>query len=178
MIAVKREVAACKRAGFPWSECQVRKLATSHCTNRYSARFMQKGVMRKNDTPGNVYSHRLSYFIKKCEKEATFFMASQVMRITLKAYDHQLVDQSAGKIIETVKKTGSKVSGPVPLPTKKEVVTILRAVHKYKDSREQFEQRTHKRLIDIISPSAKTVEMLSRLEMPAGVHIDIKMKNK
>ena len=83
-------------------------------------------------------------------------MASQVMRITLKAYDHQLVDQSAGKIIETVKKTGSQVSGPVPLPTKKEVVTILRAVHKYKDSREQFEQRTHKRLIDITAPSQKT----------------------
>ena len=78
-------------------------------------------------------------------------MASQVMRITLKAYDHQLVDASAKKIIETVKKNGSQVSGPVPLPTKKEVVTILRAVHKYKDSREQFEQRTHKRLIDIIS---------------------------
>ena len=77
-------------------------------------------------------------------------MASQVMRITLKAYDHQLVDASAKKIIETVKKNGSQVSGPVPLPTKKEVVTILRAVHKYKDSREQFEQRTHKRLIDII----------------------------
>ena len=84
-------------------------------------------------------------------------MASQVMRITLKAYDHQLIDQSAGKIIETVKKTGAQVSGPVPLPTKKEVVTILRAVHKYKDSREQFEQRTHKRLIDIIAPSQKTV---------------------
>ena len=77
-------------------------------------------------------------------------MASQVMRITLKAYDHQLVDASAKKIIETVKKNGSQVSGPVPLPTKKEVVTILRAVHKYKDSREQFEQRTHKRLIDIV----------------------------
>ena len=105
-------------------------------------------------------------------------MASQVMRITLKAYDHQLIDQSAAKIIETVKKTGSKVSGPVPLPTKKEVVTILRAVHKYKDSREQFEQRTHKRLIDIMSPSQKTVDALSRLEMPAGVYIDIKMKNK
>ena len=107
-------------------------------------------------------------------------MASQVMRITLKAYDHQLIDQSAGKIIETVKKTGAQVSGPVPLPTKKEVVTILRAVHKYKDSREQFEQRTHKRLIDIIapSPSQKTVDALSRLEMPAGVYIDIKMKNK
>ena len=84
-------------------------------------------------------------------------MASQVMRITLKAYDHQLVDQSAAKIVDTVKKTGSKVSGPVPMPTKKEVVTILRAVHKYKDSREQFEQRTHKRLIDIIQPSQKTV---------------------
>ena len=105
-------------------------------------------------------------------------MASQVMRITLKAYDHQLVDQSAAKIVDTVEKTGSKVSGPVPMPTKKEVVTILRAVHKYKDSREQFEQRTHKRLIDIIQPSQKTVDSLSRLEMPAGVYIDIKMKNK
>ena len=94
-------------------------------------------------------------------------MASQVMRITLKAYDHHLIDQSAGKIIDTVKKTGSKVSGPVPLPTKKEVITILRAVHKYKDSREQFEQRTHKRLIDIITPTQKTVDALSRLEMPA-----------
>ena len=103
-------------------------------------------------------------------------MASQVMRITLKAYDHQMVDQSAKKIIETVKKTGSQVSGPVP--TKKEVVTILRAVHKYKDSREQFEQRTHKRLIDIIEPSQKTRDALTRLEMPAGVYIDIKMKNK
>jgi len=105
-------------------------------------------------------------------------MASQVMRITLKAYDHQLIDASASKIIETVKKNGAIVSGPVPLPTKKEVVTILRAVHKYKDSREQFEQRTHKRLIDIITPTPKTVDALSRLEMPAGVHIDIKMKSK
>ena len=105
-------------------------------------------------------------------------MASQVMRITLKAYDHQLIDQSAGKIIETVKKTGAQVSGPVPLPTKKEGVTILRAVHKYKDSREQFEQRTHKRLIDIITPNQKTVDALQRLEMPAGVSINVKMKNK
>ena len=102
-------------------------------------------------------------------------MASQVMRITLKAYDHQLIDQSAGKIIETVKKTGAQVSGPVPLPTKKEVVTILRAVHKYKDSREQFEIRTHKRLIDILRPSNKTVEALMSLELPAGVDIEIKL---
>ena len=103
---------------------------------------------------------------------------AQVMRITLKAYDHKLVDQSAKKIVETAKRTGTEVSGPVPLPTKKEVITILRAVHKDKDSREQFEQRTHKRLIDIIAPSQKAVEALSKLEMPAGVYIDIKMKNK
>ena len=103
---------------------------------------------------------------------------AQVMRITLKAYDHKLVDQSAKKIVETAKNSGSEVSGPIPLPTKKEVVTILRAVHKYKDSREQFEQRTHKRLIDIVTPTQKAVDALSRLEMPAGVYIDIKMKNK
>ena len=105
-------------------------------------------------------------------------MASQIMRITLKAYDHKLIDQAAKQIIETVKSTGAKVSGPVPMPTKVEKVTILRAVHKYKDSREQFEQRTHKRLIDIITPTQKTIDALSRLEMPAGVYIDIKMKNK
>ena len=106
-------------------------------------------------------------------------MASQqTMRIILKAYDHQLIDMAAAKLIDTIKKTGAKVSGPVPLPTKKEVVTILRAVHKDKDSREQFEQRTHKRLIDIVTPTQKTVDALSRLEMPAGVYIDIKMKNK
>ena len=103
-------------------------------------------------------------------------MANPKIRISLKAYDHKLIDQSAAQIIETAKKTGAQISGPIPLPTKKEVVTILRAVHKYKDSREQFEQRTHKRLIDIIAPTQKTVDALSRLEMPAGVAIDIKMK--
>ena len=102
-------------------------------------------------------------------------MANQVMRIILKAYEHQLVDSSAAKIVDTVKKTGAAVSGPVPLPTKKEVVTILRAVHKYKDSREQFEQRTHKRLIDVIAPTQKTMESLQKLDMPAGVHVDLKM---
>ena len=105
-------------------------------------------------------------------------MATKVMRITLKAYDHQLIDASAAKIVDAAKKNGSKVSGPVPLPTKKEVITILRATHKYKDSREQFEQRTHKRLIDIIAPAQKTVDALSGLEMPAGVYIGIKMIDK
>lgn len=102
-------------------------------------------------------------------------MASQKIRINLKAYDHKLIDQSSALIVETAKKTGAKISGPIPLPTKKEVVTILRAVHKYKDSREQFELRTHKRLIDILMPTAKTVDALTRLDLPAGVDIRIKM---
>ena len=101
---------------------------------------------------------------------------ANVMRITLKAYDHNQIDHAAGKIIETAKKTGANVSGPVPLPTKKEVVTILRAVHKYKDSREQFEQRTHKRLIDVIQPTQKTIDALQKMDMSAGVYIDVKMK--
>ena len=100
------------------------------------------------------------------------------MRITLKAYEHQSVDRSAAEIVEAVKRTGAQVSGPVPLPTKREIVTILRAVHKYKDSREQFEQRTHKRLIDIINPNQKTIDALSTLEVPAGVDINIHMKEK
>ena len=100
---------------------------------------------------------------------------NEKIRIRLKSYDHALVDQASEKIIETAKRTGSRVSGPVPLPTEKEVVTILRAVHKYKDSREQFESRTHKRLIDVLRPSNKTVEALMGLELPAGVEIEIKL---
>ena len=104
-------------------------------------------------------------------------MAAQkeMIRIRLKAYDHQLIDQSAEKIVETAKRTGARVSGPIPLPTEKEVITILRAVHKDKDSREQFEMRTHKRLIDILRPSNKTVDALKGLELPAGVEIEIKL---
>ena len=104
-------------------------------------------------------------------------MAAQkeMIRIRLKAYDHQLIDQAAEKIVETAKRSGATVSGPIPLPTKKEVVTILRAVHKYKDSREQFERRTHKRLIDVVKPSAETVEALMSLDLPAGVEIEIKL---
>ena len=100
--------------------------------------------------------------------------AKNMIRIRLKAYDHQVIDQSAEKIVETAKRTGARVSGPIPLPTEKEVVTILRAVHKDKDSREQFELRTHKRLVDILRPSNKTVEALTGLELPAGVEIEIK----
>ena len=99
---------------------------------------------------------------------------SQKIRIKLKAYDHQLIDQSAQKIVETAERTGAKVAGPIPLPTKKEVITILRAVHKYKDSREQFEMRTHKRLIDILEPTPKTIDSLLKISLPAGVDIEIK----
>ena len=102
-------------------------------------------------------------------------MANQKIRVKLKAYDHTLIDQSAAKIVETAKRTGAKVSGPIPLPTEKEVVTILRAPHKDKDAREQFEMRTHKRLIDILSPTSKTVDSLMRLDLPAGVDIEIKL---
>ncbi|NLM61065.1 MAG: 30S ribosomal protein S10 [Clostridiales bacterium] len=98
-----------------------------------------------------------------------------MIRIRLKAYDHQLIDQAAERIVETAKRTGAKVSGPVPLPTKREIITILRAVHKHKDSREQFERRTHKRLIDIHNPAPKTVEALMSLDLPAGVEIEIKL---
>ena len=102
-------------------------------------------------------------------------MASQRIRIKLKAYDHNLIDQSAHRIVETAKRTGAEISGPVPLPTQKEIITILRATHKYKDSREQFEIRTHKRLIDILEANAKTTEALMRLDLPAGVDIEIKL---
>ena len=100
---------------------------------------------------------------------------NQKIRVRLKSYDHKLIDAAAQKIVEVAKRNGATVSGPVPLPTEKEITTILRAVHKYKDSREQFEMRTHKRLIDILRPSNKTVEALTGLELPAGVEIEIKL---
>ena len=102
-------------------------------------------------------------------------MAIQKIRIKLKSYEHTLIDQSAERIVEAAKRTGARVSGPIPLPTEKEIVTILRATHKYKDSREQFERRTHKRLIDIINASPKTVEAMSKVELPAGVEIEMKL---
>lgn len=102
-------------------------------------------------------------------------MAKEKVRIRLKAYDHRVLDQAASKIVDTVKRTGGVVSGPVPLPTDIEKITILRAVHKYKDSREQFEIRTHKRLIEIVAPNKETIDSLQRLELPSGVDIEIKL---
>lgn len=102
-------------------------------------------------------------------------MANQKIRIKLKAYEHSVIDASAARIVETAKRTGARVSGPIPLPTEKEIVTILRSPHMHKDSREQFEMRTHKRLIDILQPTQRTVESLTKLDLPVGVEIEIKL---
>ena len=108
-------------------------------------------------------------------KKQTTEVANGKIRIRLKAYDHVVLEQSAEKIVDTAKKTGAKVSGPIPLPTEKEIVTILRSPHKHKDSREQFEMRTHKRVIDILYPTQKTVDSLMKIDLPAGVDIEIKL---
>ena len=102
-------------------------------------------------------------------------MAKQKIRIRLKAYEHRVLDQSADKIVETAKRTGATVSGPIPLPTERKIYTIIRSPHKYKDSREQFEMRTHKRLVDIVNPTPKTVDALTKLDLPSGVDIEIKL---
>jgi small subunit ribosomal protein S10 len=107
--------------------------------------------------------------------EGRIIMASKKIRIRLKAYEHEILDASAEKIVETAKRTGAEISGPIPLPTERTLYTILRSPHKHKDSREQFEMRTHKRLIDILNPTAKTVDALSKLELPSGVNIEIKL---
>ncbi|MBB6451460.1 small subunit ribosomal protein S10 [Geomicrobium halophilum] len=102
-------------------------------------------------------------------------MANEKIRIRLKAYEHRILDQSSEKIVDTAKRSGANVAGPVPLPTERSVYTVIRATHKYKDSREQFEMRTHKRLIDIVSPTPQTVDALMRLDLPSGVDIEIKL---
>ena len=102
-------------------------------------------------------------------------MAKQKIRIRLKAYEHRVLDQSADKIVDTAKRTGATISGPIPLPTERTIYTVLRSPHKYKDSREQFEMRTHKRLIDIVNPTPKTVDALMKLDLPSGVDIEIKL---
>ncbi len=130
--------------------------------------------MLREETPGTVFGKQKAP-PANYHKEAMTMAVKEKIRIRIKGYDHQLVDQSAEKIVQTAKRTGARVSGPVPLPTEKQIITILRAVHKYKDSREQFEMRTHKRLIDILKPSNKTVESLMGLELPSGVDIEIKL---
>jgi small subunit ribosomal protein S10 len=131
-----------------------------------------------NRTPGCVYNFLPNKIILRREiymaKTQTSEVSNGKLRIRLKAYDSVVLEQSAAKIVDTAKKTGAKVSGPIPLPTEKEIVTILRSPHKHKDSREQFEMRTHKRVIDILYPTQKTIDSLTKIELPAGVDIEIK----
>lgn len=130
-------------------------------------------ITEGRETHGRVLIKPFSaiYLLRRKKQVAV----KEKLRIKLKSYDHTLIDQASEKLVEAAKRNGAVVSGPIPLPTDKEIVTILRAVHKYKDSREQFELRTHKRLIDIVKPSEKVVEALTSLELPAGVEIEIKL---
>jgi small subunit ribosomal protein S10 len=137
-------------------------------------------IWKVADTPGRFAMASVRKFpwrmsIREIGDKGGKIMAKEKIRIRLKAYDHRILDQSAEKIVETAKRSGAAVSGPIPLPTEKSVYTILRAVHKYKDSREQFEMRTHKRLIDIVNPTPQTVDSLMRLDLPSGVDIEIKL---
>ena len=139
-----------------------------------NAEKVQKGT--KKPVAKKETAKKTATKTEKATKGAKKVMTtSEKIRIRLKAYDHGLIDQSAEKIVDTAKRTGAKVSGPIPLPTKKEVVTVIRSPHKHKDSREQFEMRTHKRVIDILYPTQATVDNLMKLELPAGVDIEIKL---
>lgn len=139
-----------------------------------NAEKVQKGT--KKPVAKKETAKKTATKTEKATKRAKKVMTtSEKIRIRLKAYDHVLIDQSAEKIVDTAKRTGAKVSGPIPLPTKKEVVTVIRSPHKHKDSREQFEMRTHKRVIDILYPTQATVDNLMKLELPAGVDIEIKL---
>ena len=180
--AMMREVAA--KAGFSaeYVRLQTGRQSTLHSVSgKFSAVYCGRfhplmGMRRVYIITGWKHPALCSVFSCRTNpRRYNIMAANEKIRIRLKAYDHMLIDQSAEKIVETAKRTGAKVSGPIPLPTKKEVVTILRAVHKYKDSREQFEMRTHKRLIDILSPTPKTLDALTKLDLPAGVEIDIKL---
>ena len=138
---------------------------------------VEKGTTKKTATKKAATTKKTTSKPKteKAAKTTKVVATSEKIRIRLKAYDHVLIDQSAEKIVDTAKRTGAKVSGPIPLPTKKEVVTVIRSPHKHKDSREQFEMRTHKRVIDILYPTQTTVDTLMKLELPAGVEIEIKL---
>lgn len=138
---------------------------------------VEKGTTKKTTTKKAATTKKTTSKPKteKAAKTTKVVATSEKIRIRLKAYDHVLIDQSAEKIVDTAKRTGAKVSGPIPLPTKKEVVTVIRSPHKHKDSREQFEMRTHKRVIDISYPTQKTIDNLMKLELPAGVDIEMKL---
>ena len=135
----------------------------------------EKVVEKKTTTRKTTARKQTTKAVKKEKGTTATKVQSERIRIRLKAYDHVLIDQSAEKIVDTAKRTGAQVSGPIPLPTRKEVVTVIRSPHKHKDSREQFEMRTHKRVIDVLAPNPATVDALMSIDMPAGVDIEVKI---
>ena len=182
---MKREVAAHRGREFPWSMSDIltgrSKSDAYFGTTAHFNRFVSPAEVCRTDfvvgrgyTRGSRKPHRLLKKVQSKTKKEETKMAQNKIRVRLKSYDSTIIDAAAAKVVDVAKRNGSKVSGPIPLPTDKEIVTILRAVHKYKDSREQFEMRTHKRLIDVIDPQQKTVEALMSIELPAGVEIEIK----
>ena len=137
----------------------------------HGASYCEQGATHPTAGVGAFFGPAKTYD----ERESDEAMAGQKIRIRLKSYDHEVIDSSARKIVDTVTRAGATVVGPVPLPTEKNVFVVIRSPHKYKDSREQFEMRTHKRLIDIVDPTPKAVDSLMRLDLPADVNIEIKL---
>lgn len=165
---------------FEKAFCIVSGYCTACGVNPVKRRAYHTGVlpvfnMTEAETPGRVYAKALRSPQQNISRRQNQVATSEKIRIKLKSYDSALIDAAAEKFVDAAKRNGATVSGPIPLPTDREVITILRAVHKYKDSREQFEMRTHKRLIDVIKPSQKTIEALTSLELPAGVEVEIKL---
>lgn len=154
---------------------EAKETAKKETTKKVAKKETAKKETVKKETVKKEATKKKTTTKKVEEKTLKTVVTSEKMRIRLKAYDHILIDQSAQKIVDTAKRTGAKVSGPIPLPTRKEVVTIIRSPHKHKDSREQFEMRTHKRVIDILYPTQTTIDSLMKMDLPAGVEIEIKL---
>ncbi len=172
---VKKETPGCVKLSLKGNKKLRRDFNMAKTTKDVATEEVVEKKTTKTTTRKTTAKKETTKAVKKEKGTIATKVQSERIRIRLKAYDHVLIDQSAEKIVDTAKRTGAKVSGPIPLPTQKEVVTILRSPHKYKDSREQFEMRTHKRVIDILYPSQKTVDSLMKLELPAGVDIEIKL---
>ena len=172
---VKKETPGCVKLSLKGNKKLRRDFNMAKTTKDVATEEVVEKKTTKTTTRKTTAKKQTTKAVKKEKGTIATKVQSERIRIRLKAYDHVLIDQSAEKIVDTAKRTGAKVSGPIQLPTQKEVVTILRCPHKYKDSREQFEMRTHKRVIDILYPTQKTVDSLMKLELPAGVDIEIKL---
>ena len=169
---VKKETPGCVKLSLKGNKKLRRDFNMAKTTKDVAT---EEVVEKKTTTRKTTAKKETTKAVKKEKGTTATKVQSERIRIRLKAYDHVLIDQSAEKIVDTAKRTGAQVSGPIPLPTRKEVVTVIRSPHKHKDSREQFEMRTHKRVIDILYPTQTTVDSLMKLDLPAGVEIEIKL---